>query len=137
MQHKTSIRVGFILAGLINVFGILLFSKGFSNSFLTALQPQLLSPFGYCMIALWGLAYLAVAKQYERNRLLIAIFAIEKLCYVVAWCLWMSQHADELLAVYDKDLLSGIFMSIYGLNDLLFMLFFAWVFVGLVRKPST
>ena len=34
----------------------------------------------------------------------------------------------NLASVYQQDLLAGVFYSIYGLNDLIFMLFFALVF---------
>lgn len=37
---------------------------------------------------------------------------------------------NDLVALYAKDLFAGIFFSIYGLNDLVFMLFFAWVFLS-------
>ncbi len=53
---------------------------------------------------------------------------MEKLVYVVAWGMWMSNHS--LSAVYEQDLFAGVFYSIYGLNDLAFMLFFGWVFLS-------
>ena len=43
-----------------------------------------------------------------------------------SWSMW---HANNnVMALYSKDLFAGTFFSIYGLNDLVFMMFFAWVF---------
>ena len=53
-------------------------------------------------------------------------FALEKLVYVVVWFNWISENS--LAQLYAKDLFAGVFYSIYGPNDLIFMLFFAWVF---------
>ena len=39
-----------------------------------------------------------------------------------------SSANNDLIALYAKDLFAGVFFSIYGLNDLVFMLFFAWLF---------
>ena len=45
---------------------------------------------------------------------------------MVAWALWQGQNS--LASLYANDLFAGVFFSIYGLNDLAFMLFFAWIF---------
>ena len=45
---------------------------------------------------------------------------------MVVWLTWISQNS--LAQLYAKDLFAGVFYSIYGPNDLIFMLFFAWVF---------
>ena len=39
---------------------------------------------------------------------------------------WLS--GNSLAQLYSKDLFAGLFFSIYGINDFLFVLFFAWVF---------
>ena len=52
--------------------------------------------------------------------------------YVVAWLFGFNENS--LGAVYEKDLFAGVFYSLYGLNDFVFMLFFAWVFLT-QRKP--
>ena len=45
--------------------------------------------------------------------------------YVVVWVTWLS--ANSLQQLYAKDVFAGVFYSIYGLNDFVFMLFFGWV----------
>ena len=107
-------RNGFIAAAMMNIGGVLLFSRAFTNDAINQADPVVMSNFGLLMIVVWGLAYLAAA------------FAVEKLVYVVVWGLWMANHS--LGAVYEQDLFAGVFYSIYGLNDLAFMLFFGWVF---------
>ena len=122
----TLIRNGFIAAALMNIGGVLLFSRAFTNDAINQADPVVMSDFGLLMIVVWGLAYLGAAFIQGNLRWLAAAFAIEKLVYVVVWGLWMANHS--LCAVYEQDLFAGVFYSIYGLNDLAFMLFFGWVF---------
>lgn len=131
-MDKKTITKGCIAAGISNTLGILIFSKGFTNDVIPETDPIVMSYFGLVMIMLWGAAYIAVSKSFEKVKWLIGIFAIEKLVYVLAYGIWFSDHS--LTEVYDKDLLAGIFYSIYGLNDFLFMLFFSYVFIK-INKP--
>ena len=126
-MNSNLIRNGFIAAALMNIGGVLFFSRVFTNDAINQADPVVMSNFGLLMIVVWGLAYLGAAFIKADIRGLAAAFAIEKLVYVVAWGLWMSNHSLGL--VYEQDLFAGIFYSIYGLNDLAFMLFFAWVFM--------
>ena len=80
---------GFKLAAAINIFGILLFSKGLTNTYLAELDPQVFSTFGQGCIILWGLAYLAVAERYREVRWLVAVFTVEKLVYTGAFAMPM------------------------------------------------
>ena len=48
--------------------------------------------------------------------------------YVVIWVMWLSKNS--LPELYAKDVFAGVFFSIYGLNDFVFMVFFAWVFLS-------
>lgn len=125
-MQQQHIKTGFIVAAVMN-FSVLLFSKGFTNTALNAADPVVMSNFGLLMIVLWGLAYLAASQISNNLKWLAAVFAIEKLIYIWVWINW-HRH-NELATVYEQDLLAGIFYSIYGLNDLIFMLFFAYVFV--------
>ena len=84
------------------------------------------------MIAVWGLAYLGAATIPSNIKWLAGAFALEKLVYVVVWVMWLSQNS--LAQLYAKDAFAGGFYSIYGLNDFVFMLFFARVF--LMRNSS-
>ena len=123
-----AIRLGFYAAGFANIGGVLLFSRAFTNAALNQAQPDVMSNFGLLSIILWGLAYLSVSANYRSVRFLVGLFAIEKLVYVVGWLSWILPNAETLGALYRKDFLAGAFMSVYGPNDFLFLLFFGWVF---------
>lgn len=122
------VKMGFIAAAIMNIGGVLIFSRGFTNSTINAFDPVVMSNFGLLMIIVWGLAYLGAASITSGIKWLAGAFAIEKLVYVVVWLLWINDNS--LAAVYEKDLFAGVFYSIYGLNDFVFMLFFAWVFLA-------
>ena len=122
------IKTGFIAAALMNIGGVLLFSKAFNNPTINEFDPVVMSNFGLLMIIVWGLAYLGTAFVTTGVKWLAGAFAIEKLVYVLVWVFWIQDHS--LASVYQQDLLAGVFYSIYGLNDLIFMLFFALVFIN-------
>ncbi|MGC3834365.1 hypothetical protein [Moritella viscosa] len=121
-MNKTVIKYGLILAALVNIGGVLTFSKLFSNTAINDADPVVMSNFGLVMIMVWGLAYFAAAMTKGNIRLLVSVFAVEKLVYVGAWVYWLT--TNNLFNLYEVDLLAGIFYTIYGLNDLLFMVFF-------------
>jgi len=122
-----NVKFGFLAAAMMNIGGVLIFSRGFTNSVINEFDPVVMSNFGLLIIVVWGLAYLGAASITAGMKWLAGAFAIEKLVYVVAWLLWFKENS--LGAVYEQDLFAGIFYSIYGLNDFVFMLFFAWVFM--------
>ncbi|WP_090363453.1 hypothetical protein [Ferrimonas sediminum] len=128
MSHSV-IQKGLVAAGIINIGGVLLFSKGFSNDALTQADPVLFSTFGLLSIILWGAAYLAVSGSYRQVPWIMAVFAVEKLLYTLAWSHWMVNFSHDLPALYQQDWLAGAFFSIYGLNDALFMLLFFYAFI--------
>ena len=129
---SNAISKGFIISGVMNTIGILIFSKFFTNEVIPNSDPVVMSYFGLLMIMVWGCAFIAVAKTFEKVGWLIAIFTVEKLCYVIAFILWHSSH--NVIQVYEHDLLAGLFYSFYGLNDFIFMVFFGYVFLKV--KPS-
>lgn len=124
-MNKILIRNGFIAAGLMNIGGVLLFSRGFTNAAINNADPVVMSNFGLLMIVVWGLAYLGAATINANIKWLAGAFAVEKSVYVVMWLKWLSENS--LAQLYTKDLFAGAFFSIYGVNDFVFMLFFAWV----------
>ena len=126
-MNKKLIQNGFIAAGLVNIGGVLLFSRAFNNPAINNADPVVMSNFGLVMIAVWGLAYLGAAAISSNIKWLAGAFALEKLVYVVVWVMWLSNNS--LGQLYAKDFFAGAFYSIYGLNDFVFMLFFAWVFL--------
>ncbi len=123
----TTIQKGFILAGLSNILGVLICSKAFTNDVMMDTQPGVMGYFGLASIILWGLAYISVSKSYRQAKWLVGVFVIEKLAYVVVWLAFIS--SQSLSAVYEQDILAGVFYTIYGINDFIFMLFFAFVFL--------
>ena len=125
-MNKKLIKNGLIAAGLMNIGGVLVFSRAFTNVAINNADPVVMSNFGLLMIAVWGLAYLGAATITSSIKWLVAAFAIEKLVYVVSWFIWLSKNS--LTQLYANDLFAGVFFSIYGANDFVFMLFFAWVF---------
>ncbi len=97
-------------------------------------QPSVMGFFGLISILLWGAAYIVVCHSYKNIRWLIGIFIIEKLVYVIAWLSLIT--TQSLSEIYEKDILSGIFYSIYGPNDFIFMLFFAFVFIKISKNKA-
>jgi len=77
-----------------------------------------------------------VRKKYVFVPWLIAVFVIEKILYVIVYLSWISNNS--LYEVFEKDTLAGIFYTIYGANDFLFGVFFAWVFfLLLINKKDS
>lgn len=128
MKTSTITKI-FLFAGLSNILGVLIFSKLFTNTVMMEAQPEVMGFFGLIAIILWGLAYLAVRKNYTQVPWLIAVFLIEKLVYVIIWLSWLM--SNSLNNLYNQDLFAGMFFSIYGVNDLLFGVFFGYVFLKL------
>jgi hypothetical protein len=127
-MHTTLARNGLIAAGLMNIGGVLVFSRLFTNQAINDADPVVMSNFGLVMIVVWGLAYLAAAAVGSQVKWLAGVFAVEKLVYVVAWILWLS--GNSLPQLYSADAFAGTFYAIYGMNDLLFMVFFGWLFLS-------
>lgn len=130
---NTTITKGFITSGLMNA-SVLIFSRLFTNATIPEFDPIVMSNFGLLMILIWGLAYLSVAKKYHEVRWLVGIFAIEKLIYGCVWINWMLNNT--ISDVYEKDIMAGVFYSIYGVNDWVFFAFFALVFIRISKSKD-
>jgi hypothetical protein len=131
---KEVIAKGFILSGIMNIGGTLIFSRFFTNDSIPAADPVVMSNFGLLMIVLWGLVFLSISQKYEQLNWLIGVFAIEKFIYGLNWINWISNN--DLSAVFNKDQMAGIFYAVYGINDWLFFLFFLFVFIKLFKFKS-
>lgn len=126
-MSKQLLRNGLIVSGFMNIFGVLFFSRAFTNVAINNSDPMVMSNFGLLMIVVWGLVFVGAAFINSGVKWLIGAFAVEKFVYVVVWMQWISNNS--LASLYSKDIFAGIFYSIYGPNDLAFMLFFAWAFL--------
>jgi uncharacterized membrane protein len=115
------IRNGFVGAALFN-FGIVAVSRGFSTN-LRVVDP-LFSPAGCQLIALWGLAYLSVARSVHLAPHIAAVFALEKLFYGVAWIQGWTRYGDKL---GEQPFDVAMFFRTYGAADFAFALFFGLV----------
>lgn len=125
-MNRKLVKNGLIAAAIMNIGGALVFSRAFTNVAINDADPVVMSNFGLLMIVVWGLAYLGAATINSNIKWLAGAFAVEKLVYVLVWVMWHSKNSIE--ALYSTDLFAGVFFSIYGLNDLVFMLFFLGVF---------
>lgn len=121
--HPMFVR-GFLLAAAYNIFGILIFSQGFSNPLLAQQDPAVFSWLGQVSILLWGLAYGAVAQRYLELPHLMLVFFVEKMLYVFTWGCWLSKHGSSLPELFNTSPLTALFFSVYGAGDLLFGLMF-------------
>ena len=121
------LKHGLVGAAIMNIGGVLIFSRGFTNNVINNADPVVMSNFGLLMIVIWGLAYLGAAYVKSSIKWLAGVFAIEKLVYVLVWLRWISENS--LAPVYEADVFAGVFFTVYGVNDLVFMVFFSWVFI--------
>jgi len=133
-MNRSFINKGLFAAAAMNITGVLVFSRGFTNSTINTADPFLMSNFGLLMIVVWGLAYMSATTINSNIKWLAGVFALEKLIYFVFWVLWLL--GNDLSEVYSKDVFAGIFYSIYGINDLLFMLFFVAIFLSNNANPN-
>ena len=124
---KGLIGKGFVLSGIMNIGGALIFSRFFTNKIIPEADPVVMSNFGLLMIIVWGLVFLSISQKYEQLNWLVGVFAIEKFIYGFNWINWIS--TNDLSAVYNKDQMAGIFYATYGVNDFLFFVFFLYVFI--------
>ena len=115
--HRRSL---FQLAAAVNLVGIPLVSKGFTNPDLAALDAANFSRGSLFLIMLWGAVYGAVARTEGfpgTTRVFSAIFAAEKMVYVVTWCSFMASRSADVFAL--RDPVSKLFFATYGLWDCL------------------
>lgn len=129
---KEQLTIGFIAAGLMNITGVVVFSRVFTNTVIPQYDSQAMSNFGLLMIVLWGFAYIAVCKKFDHLKWLIALFTIEKLIYATHWTNWILNN--KITDVMEQDTMAGIFYAIYGVNDWIFFVFFLIVFIKISRK---
>jgi hypothetical protein len=124
-----------ISAAIMNFLGVLLFSKLFTNQALNEADPVVMSNFGLLMILVWGLAYLSAALITSNIAWIMGVFVLVKAIYVIRWATWLS--GNNLTGVFETDIFAGLFYSIYGLNDFVFMILFICAFVSQQKLHAT
>ncbi|MDO4626126.1 MAG: hypothetical protein Q4A81_02270 [Pasteurellaceae bacterium] len=134
MLSKKATILGFTLAGIYNLVGILGFTQFFTNSTLMDNDPVVFSWLGQIAIILWGLAYLSVARSFWLVPQLVLVFCLEKMLYAVAWIYWLITSQDKLNALANQSITFFCFFSSYGFGDFLFGIFFGLVAFHSVKK---
>lgn len=127
---NTTITKGFIISGLMNI-SVLISSRFFTNSTIPEFDQEVMSNFGLLMIIIWGMAYIAVAKNFYQVKWLVGVFAIEKFIYGYVWINWLAKN--NISDVFKKDKMAGMFYASYGVNDWIFFVFFLLVFLRLSK----
>lgn len=134
-----TVRALFKLSAFVNVVGMVVMTKGYTDvASLMAPQPTVFSLPSCLLVQVWGLAFYAVADTFEFNRGMCLVFTAEKVLYTGLWLSWMAGNAQRLPAMWSEDWLVGFFYSIYGVNDALFALVFAYAasFGKSRRRPA-
>jgi len=131
----------FILAGLVNIFAVIVFSKGYSNN-LSVQYWEVFSVEDLFGIQLWGLAYIATAFSEGfpySHKALCFVFFLEKIFYALTWVRYMmktkSFFTTRLTSLVQEDPLTGVFFWIYGINDFVFAIVF--LVAALAKAPKT
>eukprot|EP01043_Picozoa_sp_COSAG02_P015621 COSAG02_NODE_669_length_18681_cov_170.310499_15_plen_147_part_00 len=117
----------FLLNGAVNIVGMLIFNKGFSNQLLTTNYPEIFSTEGMLGIMLWGAAYLAASPSLKAGRekqpYTYAVFCAEKVLYTATHAHWCVRQPNGVVAaltgLLEQDPVTALFYAAYGLNDLL------------------
>lgn len=62
---KELIKKGMHLSGIMNIGGVLVFSRFFTNKVINEADPVTMSNFGLLMIVVWGLVFSAIVPKWE------------------------------------------------------------------------
>ena len=119
------IRAVYYTAAFANIIGVMIFTKGLTNQVLIETHPTLFSQFGILMIMMWGLCYFVCTDAAVDYASISLVFALEKLAYCVSWIIFIQGDIDWSL-LYEKDLFAGVFYSIYGVVDGIYLLLFLY-----------
>lgn len=123
------------LSGIVNISGVLILSRFFSNEVINEADPVVMSNFGLLMIVVWGLVFVAMASKWEQLKWVVGAFAIEKFIYALVWTKWLFKN--DITKVYEQDVMAGIFYTIYGASDWFFCMFYLFVFIHLCKIKTS
>lgn len=126
----------FILSGLMNIVGVLLFSWCFQNTDLGKLDPMF-SQNGLIAVMVLGLFYMGAGFIYHIRPLIILLFGVVKFCYAINWYLWWNNPLGLYQTLEQYDLLTVLFFQLYGPLDFLVGCFFVGVYIVQVNKTKS
>ncbi|HON79413.1 MAG TPA: hypothetical protein PK544_13055 [Spirochaetota bacterium] len=126
-MKKTMIQKMFWAAGLINIIGMLSVSLFFTSPYPAKYYPLVFSNFGMIVIMLWGLANIAVSSVYMHVRMLLFVFALERMAYTITWIIFIATSGSLIPVIFQESIITGLILGSYGLCDAAFSLFFTWV----------
>jgi len=126
-MKKTMIQKMFWAAGLINIIGMLSVSLFFTSPYPAKYYPLVFSNFGMIVIMLWGLANIAVSSVYMHVRMLLFVFALERMAYTITWVIFIATSGSLIPVIFQESIITGLILGSYGLCDAAFSLFFTWV----------
>jgi len=119
-----------IFIGLMNLSLLGFLTPLLNGELLAATDPLFFSWSGVLLIALWGLAYIAVAPIWDKAPWLLLVFAVEKLVFDLRWVHWLTNYGEQsLAALYQQDVMVALFYSGYGIWDGACALVFFWYFL--------
>ena len=121
-----------IFIGVMNLTLLGFLTPALDGELLAAQDPLFFSWSGVLIIALWGLAYIAVAPHWQVMGVMLIVFALEKALFAWRWADWMLAHGGQLGDLYRLDPMVALFYSGYGPWDA----FCAVVFVTLALKAG-
>ena len=121
----------FTLSGFMNTCGLMVFNRGFVEaSTIASHAPTVFSIESQLLIMLWGMAYASVARQWKDLPYLSLVFCIEKLLFVIFGSPFLfdaSKRGSAIdLIASQEDILTGLFLLLAPVNDLLFALVFGY-----------
>lgn len=120
------IQTLFVVAGLLNTVGLLIFNWFYTNQNLEkepifVIESQIL-------IHLWGFLYIAASVKWEQLPWINLILAVEKAVFFIFWCLYIGSHENT------GHFMTDLFYTIYGPVDLAFGIVFAYASVIAFQK---
>ena len=124
---KKMIQKIFWAAGIINIIGMLSVSLFFTSPYPGKYYPLVFSSFGMIVIMLWGLANIAVSSVYMHVRMLLFVFALERMAYTITWIIFIATSGSLIPVIFQESIITGLILGSYGLCDAAFSLFFTWV----------
>jgi len=125
-----------ILIGLVNLSLLGFLTPLLDGELLAAQDPLFFSWSGVVIIALWGLAYIAVAPVWDKVPWLLLVFAAEKMLFDLRWVHWIIHNGDTLPALFQQDVMVAMFYAGYGVWDGACAIIFTWYFLRARQRQA-